>query len=213
MQFYPFTIPEFARYLFPSLSWKMDNLSKKEIYLTFDDGPQSAVTPWVLKTLKEFNAKGTFFVVGENAEKHPQIMADIQEGGHSLGNHTHKHLSGYSSGLDTYLADILQCQKLTRTNLFRPPYGRIKNSQIRALKEHYQLIMWNQLSGDFDKRLNRKKSLASLCLNAKEGNIVVFHDSQKSFENLKEILPQFLEYLQKHEFICSPIPYNEYLVD
>ena len=204
MQFYPFTIPSFVNSLFPNLEWRIKNPVGRQIFLTFDDGPQPEVTQWVLKTLKEHNALGTFFMVGENIIKRPEIMQEVKAAGHAIGNHTHRHNSGYSSKLSDYIMEVKECQKYTQTNLFRPPYGRIRTNQIKALKDDYQIIMWNQLSGDFDQNLNRKKSLASLCKNAKPGNIVVFHDSMKAFENIKEILPPFLAYLQKEEFICSP---------
>lgn len=209
MQLYPFTIPEFARYLFPSLTWRFDNLSKKEIFITFDDGPDPEVTPWVLSELQKHNAKASFFVVGENAKQHQEVMHQICEEGHSVGNHTFNHVSGYASSTEAYLENVKLCQELTKTNLFRPPYGRIKRGQIAALKSQYQIVMWNQLSGDFDVKLDRKRSLESLCENAKEGNIIVFHDSQKSFDNLKALLPPFLAYLSKEGFICSAIPCHE----
>lgn len=213
MRFYPFTIPRFVNTLFPNLHWRIKYPSSKQIYLTFDDGPQPQVTQWVLKTLKEYNAKASFFMVGENIRKRPKLMEQVVMEGHAIGNHTQRHISGYASKLSDYLEDVKECQKYTRTTLFRPPYGRIRTSQIRALKDQFQIVMWNQLSGDFDPKLNREKSLASLCKNAKAGNIVVFHDSIKSFENIKEILPPFLAFLQQEEFICSPLPSDEYLVD
>jgi len=211
MQLYPFTIPNFASSLFPSLTWRINKPKGKQIFLTFDDGPQPEVTEWVLKTLEAYKAKASFFVVGENVLKYPQVFEKVKEEGHAIGNHTQHHISGYSAHLETYLADIAACQKNTQSNLFRPPYGRIRPSQTKALKGKYQIIMWNQLSGDFDKNLNRKKSLASLCKNAKAGNIVVFHDSMKSLDNLKEILPPFLAYLSQEGFICSALPSHEYL--
>jgi peptidoglycan/xylan/chitin deacetylase (PgdA/CDA1 family) len=212
MRFYPFTIPDFAKLIMPSLVWRIDNQEKKEIYLTFDDGPNPEVTSWVLEELKKFDAKATFFVVGENAEKFPNVIAAIKGNGHVIGNHTYNHLSGYSSSNDDYIDNINKCQEITKTNLFRPPYGRIKKSQIKRIAPHFQIVMWNQLSGDFDPSLNRKKSLESLCANAKPGNLVVFHDSVKAFNNLKEILPSFLAFLAREGFICSAIPNHEYLV-
>lgn len=212
MRFYPFTIPDFVKSIMPNLVWKINTQGKKEVFITFDDGPSPEVTPWVLEELEKIKAKATFFVVGENAESHVSIIEKIKANGHSLGNHTYNHLSGFSSSNEQYHKNINRCQKITKTNLFRPPYGRIKKSQIKEMAPNFEIIMWNQLSGDFDLALNRKKSLASLCSNARPGNIIVFHDSQKCFGNLKEILPSFLAFLDQEGFICSAIPHHEYLV-
>lgn len=189
--------------------WEIENTPANQIYLTFDDGPDSSITPWVLDLLAQYNAKATFFMVGQNAEKNPAILQRMRQEGHALGNHTSHHLSGYSNSPQAYVDNVKLCQKYTQTNLFRPPYGRIKRSQVKQLNKSFKIIMWNQLSGDFHKDLDIDKSLKALCDYTKKGNIVVFHDSQKSFENLKLLLPAYLEYLKLKGFNSIVIPHEK----
>lgn len=189
--------------------WEIENTPANQIYLTFDDGPHPEITPWVLDILAEYNAKATFFVVGQNAENNPAVLKRIRQEGHALGNHTSHHLSGYSNSTQDYIDNVKLCQQHTQTNLFRPPYGRIKRSQVIVLTKSFKIIMWNQLSGDFHRNLDIDKSLKALCEYTKKGNIVVFHDSQKSFENLKLLLPAYLDFLKQKGFNSIVIPHEK----
>ncbi len=192
-----FETPWITRVWYPSLIWKIK--SKDSIYLTFDDGPHPEVTPWVLKELAYMNAKATFFCLGKNLEKHPEIANQIISSGHQIGNHTYKHEKGWKVSDGHYLEDIRKCDQQIgemeiETNLFRPPYGRIKKSQISRLGQK-KIIMWSHLSWDFDPQVNVSKSIKKL-KQAKAGSILVFHDSEKAFENLKVILPEILLHFQ-----------------
>ena len=188
--------PRLLKQFYPGLIWNKSRDSKI-IYLTFDDGPIPIVTPFVLKILKQHNAKATFFCIGDNIQKHPDIFQQLKKEGHAVGNHTFHHLKGWKTGDDAYLEDVQQCQELTQTNLFRPPYGRIKKSQIAALNLAYpeiNIIMWDVLSGDFDMSLEREACLKNVIKHTQNGSIVVFHDSLKAFNRLEYVLPKALEY-------------------
>ncbi|WP_304067071.1 polysaccharide deacetylase family protein [Pedobacter glucosidilyticus] len=183
-----------------NLVWN-NSRAEKIIYLTFDDGPIPIVTPFVLEILKKFNAQATFFCIGENINKHPQIFEQLKTEGHAIGNHTYNHLNGWKSDDKTYLHNILKCQELTQTNIFRPPYGRIKKSQITLLNQFQnnqdlKIIMWDVLSGDFDTQLSPEKCLKNVLKQTENGSIVVFHDSLKAYDRLKYTLPKALEFWQ-----------------
>lgn len=181
-----------------NLIWNKSR-DKKIIYLTFDDGPIPIVTPFVLEILKKFNAKATFFCIGDNINKHQDIFFQLKADGHAIGNHTYNHLNGWKSDNKKYLDNILKCQELTQTDLFRPPYGRIKKSQIKNLEskiKNQKIIMWDVLSGDFDTQLSPEKCLKNVLKHTKNGSIVVFHDSLKAFDRLKYTLPKALAHWQ-----------------
>ena len=200
--------PLLLKWYYPDLIWNKPR-SKKIVYLTFDDGPIPNVTDFVLNTLKSYNAKATFFCIGDNIIKHPAIFERLKTEGHRIGNHTFNHLNGWKTNDATYLENFTKCQELTQTNLFRPPYGRIKKSQIRKLKveslklkavnstpnSKLQIIMWDVLSGDFDQNLSPQKCLQNVINNTNNGAIIVFHDSLKAFERLKYVLPKTIQYL------------------
>lgn len=179
--------------------WRMDP-SKKDIYLTFDDGPIPGVTPWVLDTLKQFNSKATFFCVGDNVQKHSGIYKQIIADGHTAANHTFNHLNGWNTHTTTYLKNVLKCAEVVDSKLFRPPYGRIKKSQSAILNHQFSIVMWDVLSGDFDRSITPGQCLKNVIDFTREGSIVVFHDSEKAKENLFHALPQVLEYFQKKGF-------------
>tara|TARA_R110001592_G_scaffold166877_1_gene402136 strand:+ start:50 stop:667 length:618 start_codon:yes stop_codon:yes gene_type:complete len=189
---------------FPSLVWDIPN-NTKTIYLTFDDGPTPEITTWVLETLKKHKIKATFFVVGENVKKHPEIYQQLINEGHAIGNHTYNHLNGWKTKSSDYLQNIEKCAELVDSNLFRPPYGRIKNTQIRKLKQHYKIIMWDVLSGDFDFKTSPEQCADNVIENVKPGSIIVFHDSAKAEKNLKYALPKALEYLKQQGFTFGVI--------
>lgn len=194
--------PFLLRWIYPDFTWRKSR-ERKSIFLTFDDGPIPVVTPFVLKTLKDFGAKATFFCIGDNIEKHPEIFAQLKEAGHSIGNHTFNHLKGWESKDQEYLENFKKCDELLHSHLFRPPYGRIKKSQALSLKSQFpdlEIIMWDVLSGDFDINLQPEKCLQNILRHTENGSIVVFHDSLKAFDRLKFTLPKALEIWKKQGY-------------
>jgi peptidoglycan/xylan/chitin deacetylase (PgdA/CDA1 family) len=192
--------PLLAQWLYPNLVWKK-KVNAKIIYLTFDDGPIPEVTPWVLAQLKEYNAKATFFCVGDNIRKHSDIFSKVVQEDHSIGNHTFHHLNGWKTDSMTYLKDFLCCEEEIqksgiKSNLFRPPYGRITPKQIKQLSSR-QIIMWDVLSGDFLSRIKPEQVLNKILKYTQNGSIIVFHDSQKAFKNLEYVLPKYLEHFSQ----------------
>lgn len=192
---FKYTFPRFLQLFAPSCTWKV-NTQDKVLYLTFDDGPHPDITAWVLDLLKQFNASATFFCVGENAMKYPDVVKRILHEGHGLGNHTYNHIKGWNSENQFYLDNIKKASEFVPSKLFRPPYGRIKPAQIRLLKNDFEIIMWSHLSRDYDPGLNRKESIQAM-KKAGPGSIMVFHDSIKAFDNLKSILPPILLHFQQ----------------
>lgn len=191
--------PYILKHLFPSLVWHKER-TKKTLYITFDDGPIPELTPWVLNELKKANAKATFFCIGDNVKKHPDVFKMIIDDGHSIGNHTFNHLSGWTTDTDTYLDNIKKCEDFFQTRLFRPPYGRITKPQISILKSQYSIVMWDVLSRDYNRRLSPFQCLHNAIDHAKEGSIVVFHDSLKAEKNLRYALPIALSYWAERGF-------------
>jgi peptidoglycan/xylan/chitin deacetylase (PgdA/CDA1 family) len=199
--------PLLLKWYYPSLVWNKTRRDKV-IYITFDDGPIPDVTDFVLKTLNSFNAKATFFCIGDNITKHPEVFERVVAGGHQIGNHTFNHLKGWKTGDDIYLQNFQQCQKLTRSCLFRPPYGRIKKSQIRRISAqlpNIQIIMWDVLSGDFDISLSPQKCFENVVKHSGNGSIIVFHDSIKAFERLQYALPRVLKYFSTRGYTFATL--------
>ncbi|MGA9648048.1 MULTISPECIES: polysaccharide deacetylase family protein [Pedobacter] len=199
--------PLLLKWYYPSLLWNKPR-NEKVIYLTFDDGPIPNVTDFVLKTLKVFNAKATFFCIGDNITKHPDVFERVKNGGHAIGNHTFNHLKGWITDDETYIQNILKCQTITQTNLFRPPYGRIKKSQISNLKSkisNLEIVMWDTLSGDFDINLSPEKCYQNVIKHTRNGSIIVFHDSLKAFDRLEYSLPRVLKYFSEKGFTFSTL--------
>ncbi len=197
--FYPIKSLSIFNLIYPSLIWNMDR-SKKVIYLTFDDGPTPEITPWILDLLSETNIKATFFCIGENVKSHPEIFIKILEAGNSIGNHTNTHVDGWKTSKKDYLSEVESASKLIRSNLFRPPYGRITRKQIKELSIDYKLIMWDILSGDFDSNNTAEQCIKNVINNAKNGSIIVMHDSLKASENLKYSLPTIINDLKEKGF-------------
>lgn len=199
--------PWLLKKLYPTLLWNIDN-NTRCIYLTFDDGPIPIVTPFVLNILKQYNANATFFCIGENVTKHPEIFEQVKDEGHAIGNHTYNHLKGWNTNNKVYLDNYIKAGKLLNTKLFRPPYGRIKKSQVNLLKQAnpcIQIVMWNVLSGDFDITLKSEKCLENVLKNTVSGDIVLFHDSIKAFERLKYVLPKAMEIWDKEGYSFKSI--------
>lgn len=186
--------PVFVQRLFPTLTWRIP-VKSKTVFLTFDDGPIPKVTPWVLDQLDEYNAKATFFCVGDNIRKHPDIAQMISVRGHAMGNHTFNHLNGYNTDSFSYYHNVQQCAGMLSSSLFRPPHGRLKRSQVRLIQKEYEIIMWDVLSGDFDKKLDGEQCFKNVINNVNPGSIIVFHDSKKAWDRLSYALPKTLEEL------------------
>lgn len=187
--------PALLQYLFPQLLWRVPT-KEKVIYLTFDDGPVPGPTEYVLEVLNEFRAKATFFCIGDNIRKHPQIFEKVKQAGHAIGNHTFNHLKGWSTDNQTYVDNVAQCQTYLPGNLlFRPPYGRIKPSQLKALKQ-YKIVMWDVLAYDYQQNLDKTAALSGIIKATGPGSIIVFHDSLKAERNLHQLLPKYLTELK-----------------
>ena len=199
--------PWILKKLYNNLVWDV-NPASRCIYLTFDDGPIPIVTPFVLNILKQYNAKATFFCIGDNVRKHPDIFAQVKNDGHAIGNHTFNHLKGWKTDDATYVDNFLQADKLLDTKLFRPPYGRIKRSQIKLLqdaKPGLEIMMWSVLSADFDVDLSPEKCLNNVVKHAKPGSIVLFHDSLKAYERMEYALPRAMEIWSKAGYSFSSL--------
>ena len=195
-----FKTPSIVKHLSRELIWNIDTVSK-EIYITFDDGPIPDLTNYILDTLDEFAASATFFCVGDNIDKFPDIFTELLKRGHEVGNHTYNHLRGWSTGKDDYLLNIEQCQSVisdlhppTGKPLFRPPHGQITKAQINALKDNYHIIMWDVLTYDFAPGLPKEKDLKKIIDHTRPGSIVVFHDNYKAENKLRYLLPNYLKH-------------------
>lgn len=191
--------PWWLKKLYNRCIWDIRGTTK-DIYLTFDDGPHPTITPFVLHQLKLFNAQATFFCIGKNIVEYPDIYRNILLQGHSIGNHTQHHVNGWKTDDHSYINDIKTAEEYIHSNLFRPPYGKIKRSQLKLLRKEkpvVKVIMWSVLSGDFDTRLKGEKCLQMVLKNSCNGSIIVFHDSNKAEERLRYALPKTLELLSE----------------
>lgn len=197
--------PDLIKKVYPDLVWSIPATERK-VYLTFDDGPVPEATPFVLDTLKEYQAKATFFCIGDNVIKHPQIFARIAEEGHQIGSHTLNHLNGWKFRNHHYLKNVLEGARLVPTTLFRPPYGKITRSQTAALRARFSIIMWDVISGDFDIKIPKEKCLENVVKHVVPGSIVVFHDSIKAYDRMAYALPRTLDYLQSAGYTFDVIP-------
>ena len=223
MEFIPAKLPLLIKRLFPKYTWNIP-AEEQVIYLTFDDGPTPKITPWTLDVLEQYQAKATFFCIGNNVEKHPDIFIKTVESGHAIGNHSYSHPKGWKSSTEDYLKNVKQAQDIIDfqlqqpahiekvassksttkyrqseiNKLFRPPYGQITKTQGRELIAlGYKIIMWSVLAIDWSEKTSKEKALRNVIKNAKNGSIVVFHDSEKASENMQYALPRVLEYFSK----------------
>jgi peptidoglycan-N-acetylglucosamine deacetylase len=192
--------------LYSPAIWRMEK-NQRKIYLTFDDGPIPEITEWVLDLLKEKNILSTFFCVGNNIKKHPELFRRILNENHSVGNHTYYHVNGWKTSNNEYIENVRSCDELFKSfqtdsskKLFRPPYGKLKQSQILMLRSQYSIIMWDVLSGDYDKKTSPEKCLKNVTEYTRNGSIIVFHDSYKAEKNLKYALPRFIDEAIKKGF-------------
>ena len=194
--FYLIKMPRWLTRIYHNCIWQIKT-DEKILYLSFDDGPHPVATNFVLDTLKQFDAKATFFCIGNNVAAYTELYNSIIEKGHAIGNHTYDHLNGWTSKNNIYFKNIEQAQNLIKSTLFRPPFGKITFKQINYLlakKPNFKIIMWSVLSADFDKNITKEKCLKNVLENTTKGSIIVFHDSEKAFENLRYALPKFMEY-------------------
>ncbi len=202
--------------MFPNYVWDIAT-NNKELYLTFDDGPTPEVTNWTLDILKQYDAKATFFCIGANVEKHPDIFKSIIKDGHTIGNHTQNHIKGWKTKTKVYLKEVKDAQTTIYSNLknlnaskvtlFRPPYGQIKPKQGKKLIElGYQIIMWDVLSFDWEQDLSEEKCLENVISKSKEGSIIVFHDSVKASKNMMYALPKVLDIFSKKGYKFKSLP-------
>lgn len=190
---------------YPRDIWQMDKESPV-LFLTFDDGPVPEVTPWVLDTLRKFNALATFFCVGDNVARHPGLFQNIHLAGHTLGNHTYNHLNGWKTPDEDYLANVMKCDSLLQSGLFRPPYGKATRSQKKILREKFDIVYWTVISGDFDKTITREECLDNVLKNSGNGDIILFHDSIKANEKLRFVLPAMLSHFSQKGYTFAPLP-------
>lgn len=193
-----FRTPYLFRWIFHRRVWGF-SLDTNKVYLTFDDGPTEKCTQWILAQLQEYQAKATFFCVGANAKKHPELMTQIRSEGHALGNHTMHHEKGTKVSKKDYLASMEEASKYIQSSLFRPPYGRVPMLFTGAIRKSYRIVMWSWLSYDYDKEVPVENILKS-AQSVRSGDILVLHDNLKSFERLQEILPELLKLLREKGF-------------
>ena len=198
--------PSISKFLFPDLIWNLKG-NDRSIYLTFDDGPVAGVTEFVLDVLDECDAKATFFCVGENIQKYPDVFRRIIDSNHTVGNHTHNHLNGWVTSTSEFLHNVSLCDQVLRENgynstlkLFRPPYGRLTLRQLQKLKSEYKIVMWDILSMDFDNNQSPEQCLKILKKHTSSGSVVVLHDSLKTENKIKFVLPGILDFFKNRDF-------------
>jgi len=171
------------------------NSSEKVVYLTFDDGPVPEVTPQVLSVLDDFNIKATFFCVGDNVNKYPELYREILLKGHSVGNHTFHHLNGFKVEHEQYLNDVEQASQLIDSRLFRPPYGKLTRRGKKILEQKFQIVLWDVISYDYDRNLSPSQVLENVKHNSRNGSVILFHDSVKAKNNMLSVLPDAINFL------------------
>lgn len=197
--------PLLYRLLFPEAIWRIKHRGKKVVYLTFDDGPIPEVTPWVLQELDRQGVKATFFMVGDNVRKYPELFAEIKRRGHSYGNHTMHHVQGLRTSTRAYLRDIEEADALIDSSLFRPPHGIMRWAQSRALRNHYNIVMYDLVTRDYDSSIRPDKILRNVMDYVRNGSIIVFHDSLRSERNLRYALPRAIEWLKQEGYEFLPL--------
>lgn len=195
------------RLLFPEAIWRIPGKGERRVvYLTFDDGPIPETTPWILDLLDKYGIKATFFMVGDNVRRHPELFDEIRRRGHSYGNHTMHHLQGMKERAIHYLRDVSEAGHIIDSPLFRPPHGLLRWKQAAALKEHYSIIMYDLVTRDYSKKKSPEQVLHNVKRYARNGSIIVFHDSLKGEKNMKWALPRAIEWLKEQGFEFKPIP-------
>jgi peptidoglycan/xylan/chitin deacetylase (PgdA/CDA1 family) len=197
--------PYLLKRIYYSLFWDL-KCGQKDIFLTFDDGPNQNVTPAVLEILSKHEAKATFFCIGRNVERYPDVFKKIRDEGHAAGNHTYSHLKGWITSNAEYYNDIELAGKWIPSGLFRPPYGKIKRTQLKYLRRFYSIIMWDVMSNDYDASMTPERCVENVIKYARPGSIIVFHDSEKSEKRTLVALPRILEILKSRDYSFKSIP-------
>ncbi len=214
MQIVPNKTPKVIKQLFPNYIWDLYANNEKKLYLTFDDGPIPDVTEFALTQLNQYNAKATFFCIGDNIRKHPEVFRQILVEGHAIGNHTMNHLKAWGTSLEVYIKNTKDCQNLIQEYLpkkdiqqiFRPPYGQISHTKFKALEKlGYKIILWDVLSKDWQQTISEEECLQNVLQNTQQGSIIVFHDSIKASKNLTAVLPKVLDYFSKRGYVFDTI--------
>ena len=200
--------PLLFRILFPEAIFRLSR-KRKCVYLTFDDGPIPEVTPWVLDVLDRYGVKATFFMVGDNVRRHPELLAEVRRRGHSVGNHTMHHIQGSSATTRRYLRDIMEADELIGSHLFRPPHGWLRWKQAAALKRDFTLIMYDLVTRDYSKHLSAEQVVQNVKRFSRRGSIIVFHDSLKSWPRLEEALPRSIEWLLEQGYSFEMLKEDE----
>lgn len=198
--------PYLYQLLFTEAIWRIKHRGRKVVYLTFDDGPIPEETPWVLDTLDRYGVKATFFLVGDNVRRHPELLEEIKRRGHSWGNHTMHHLQGLKESPTTFLRDITEADELIESPLFRPPHGIMWWSQARVIKRHYNVVMYDLVTRDYSRRMTPECVLDNVKRYARNGSIIVFHDSLKASRNMRYALPRAIEWLRGQGYEFEKIP-------
>lgn len=198
--------PLLYRLLFPEAIWRFKHRNRRVVYLTFDDGPIPEQTPWVLDLLDRYGISATFFMVGDNVRRHPELLDEVRRRGHSVGNHTMHHLQGMKVTSRRYMRDITEADALIDTTLFRPPHGIMRWAQAKAIKDHYNIIMYDLVTRDYSRKLNPEQVLNNVKRFARNGSIIVFHDSIKAAPNMRVALPKAIEWLLSQGYEFEPLP-------
>jgi len=198
--------PLLYRILFPEALWRIKHKKRKVVYLTFDDGPIREVTPWVLDLLDYYGIKATFFLVGDNVSRNPDLLEEIKRRGHSWGNHTMNHLQGFKVMSRNYLRNIAEADKLIDSILYRPPHGIMRWGQAKVIKDHMNIVMYDLVTRDYSKKLNGEQVLKNVKKFVRNGSIIVFHDSLKAEANLRYALPRAIEWLKEQGYEFEPLP-------
>lgn len=198
--------PLLYRLLFPEALWRYKRHNRRVVYLTFDDGPIPEVTPWVLDILDRYGIKATFFMVGDNVRRHPELLAEVLRRGHSVGNHTMHHLQGMKVTARNYWRDISAAAELIDSTLFRPPHGIMRWKQAAVIKHHYNIVMYDLVTRDYSRKLGPERVMDNVRRYARNGSVIVFHDSLKAERNLRAVLPQAIEWLRLQGYEFEPLP-------
>ena len=196
--------PFFYRMWFPEAIWRIPG-DKKTVYLTFDDGPIPQVTPWVLDVLDYYEVKATFFCVGDNVASNPNLFKTIRERGHQVGNHTMNHVQGMSMTPEKYVRNVQNAHDLIQSRLFRPPHGHMLPGQAKLLKKDYSIIMWDVVTRDYSNKLSGEQVFGNVKRYARNGSIIVFHDSIKAERNLHYALPRTINWLRENGFLFKTL--------
>ena len=200
--------PLLYRLLFPEALWRIKRKGKAPlVFLTFDDGPIPEETPWVLDLLDRYGIKATFFMVGDNVRRHPELLEEVKRRGHSYGNHTMHHMQGMKVRAWRYIRDVIEADALIGSSLFRPPHGLMRWAQAKAIKEHYNIVMYDLVTRDYSRKLDADAVFDNVRRYARNGSIIVFHDSLKASRNMRSALPRSIEWLlgQGYEFRAIPM--------